>query len=68
MTFKELIKKVTLSTKIEIYYDDCEFVNEGTTKEIAKTYAYDWFLVNKKVQSISINKDTNALMITLIRN
>ena len=68
MIFKDLIKKIHLNTPIEIYYDDCEFVNEGTVQQIIKMYAWDWFLVNKKIESLSINDQTNALMITLIRN
>ena len=36
MTFKELMKKIHLYTPIEIYYDDCEFVNQGTAEQIKK--------------------------------
>lgn len=68
MTFKDLIIKLTNDTLIEIYYDDCEYVNGGTVKQIKKMYAYEWFFINKKIEFISINDRTNALMITLIRN
>ena len=39
MTFKDLIKKIHLNTPIEIYYNNCEFVNEGTVQQIIKMYA-----------------------------
>ena len=68
MKFIDLIKKINLNTSIEIYYNDCEFVNEGTVKQIIKTYAWDWFLANKEIKNITINKESKALMITLIRN
>ena len=68
MKFIDLMKKINLNTSIEIYYDDCEFVNEGTAEKIRKMYAWDWFLANKKIESITINEESKALMITLIRD
>ena len=68
MIFKDLMKKIQFCTPIEIYYDDCEFVNEGTAEQIRKMYAWEYFLINKKIESITINEQSKALMITLIRN
>ena len=68
MKFVDLMKKITFNTPLEIYYDDCEYVNGGTAEEIKKMYAWDWFLANKEIQFIAINDRTQALMITLIRN
>lgn len=68
MKFVDLIKKINLNTPIEIYYDDCECVNNGTAEQIRKMYAWDWFFVNKEIESIAINDRTQALMIILIRN
>lgn len=68
MKFIDLMKKIHLNTPIEIYYDDCEFVNEGTAEQIRKMYAWEWFLVNKEIESITINEESKALMITLIKN
>ena len=68
MEFKNLMRKLQLKTPIEIYYNDCEFVNEGTAEQIRKMYAWDWFLANKEIESITINEESKALMITLIRN
>ena len=68
MTFKDLMKKIPLNTPIEVYYDDCEFVNQGTAEQIKKMYAWDWFLANKAIESVAINEESKTLMITLIRN
>lgn len=68
MEFKNLMRKLQLKTAIEIYYNDCEFVNEGTAEQIRKMYAWDRFLANKEIESITINEESKALMITLIRN
>ena len=68
ITFKDLMKKITCNPQIEIYYDDCEYVNQGTVENIKRMYAWDYFLCNKKVESITISEETKALMITLWRN
>lgn len=68
MKFIDLMKKINPNTPIEIYYHDCEFVNQGTAREIKRMYAYDWFLAKKEIVYIEINEESKALMITLIKN
>lgn len=55
MKFIDLMKKINLNTTIEIYYDDCECVNQGTAEQIRKTYAWDRFFVNKEIESIILH-------------
>ena len=68
MKFIELMKKINLNTPIELYYEDCGFLNEGTAEQIKRMYAWEYFFANKEIESITINEESKALMITLIKN
>ena len=65
MKFKDLMKYIQLNTQIEIYYDKCIFINEGTAEQIKRMYAWEWFFMNKEIESITINEESKALMITI---
>ena len=66
MTLLELLKNMRSTyTPIELYNEDCTFIEEGYNHEIKKKYDNNEAFLKKEIYDISLNGESEQIMITL---
>lgn len=66
MTLLELLKNMRSTyTPIEMYNEDCTFIEEGYNHEIKKKYGNNKEFLSREIYDISLNGESEQIMITL---
>lgn len=69
MTLLELLKNMRSTyTPIELYNEDCTFIEEGYNNEIKIKHGNNEKFLHREIYDISLNGESEKIMITLKGN